>query len=175
MSLAVYPGSFDPVTYGHVDIATRAAAIFPKLIVGVFDSPAKSLLFSTQERVYLFQRALEGVPNVQVKPFYGLTVDFAREIGATVVVRGLRMATDFDFEFEMALMNRKLAPDIESVSFMSSLEFQYLSSTLLKDIVRLGGDIRDFVPDHVVSELKHRMKGPEKAPKKEVASSNFWN
>lgn len=165
MSLAVYPGSFDPVTYGHVDIATRAAAIFPRLVVAVFDSPSKSLLFSTQERVDLFQRSVEGVPNVEVRPFYGLTVDFAREIGAAVLVRGLRMATDFDFEFEMALMNRKLAPDIEVVSFMSSLEYQYLSSTLLKDIARLGGDIREFVPDHVANALRHRIKDSAKAPK----------
>jgi pantetheine-phosphate adenylyltransferase len=165
VSFAVYPGSFDPVTYGHVDIVIRAAGIFPSLVVAVFDSPAKSLLFSTQERVDLFQRSIEGIPNVEVRPYYGLTVNFAREIGATVLVRGLRMATDFDFEFEMALMNRKLAPDIEIVSFMSSLEYQYLSSTLLKDIVRLGGDIREFVPNYVASALKHRMKDLAKDPK----------
>ena len=166
MPRAIYPGSFDPVHNGHVDIATRASAVFDEIVVAIYDRPpSKTLMFGTEERVQLFSEATENITNIRVTPFTGLAPDFARASDADFILRGLRAGFDFELEFEMALMNRKLAPDIEIVSFMSSLEYQYLSSTLLKDIARLGGDIREFVPDHVASALKHRMKGPAKAPK----------
>ncbi|PZC47408.1 MAG: pantetheine-phosphate adenylyltransferase [Chloroflexi bacterium] len=157
MVTAVYPGTFDPVTNGHVDIAMRSSRLFDKVIVGVYDSPPKTLVFSTEERVELFHRAIAHIPNVEVRPYAGLTVDFAKEMGATVVVRGLRMGSDFDYEFNMALMNKKLSPDVELVCLMTRLEYQFVSSSMLKEATRLGGDVRGLVPDHVLSMLGDRL------------------
>ncbi|MEK7874297.1 MAG: pantetheine-phosphate adenylyltransferase, partial [Chloroflexota bacterium] len=134
MTIAVYPGSFDPVTYGHVDIVTRVAHLFEEVIVGVYDTPPKNLLFTTQERVEMFRRSVAHLKNVRVTQYTGLTVDFAQSMKAKVVVRGLRMISDFEREFEMALMNKKLAPGIELVCMMSSLEYQFVSSSLLKEV-----------------------------------------
>jgi pantetheine-phosphate adenylyltransferase len=156
LTVAVYPGSFDPVTNGHLDIANRAAALFDQLIVGVYDVPMKSLLFSTQERVELIRRAASHLPNVRVESYSGLTVGFARKMNAQVIVRGLRMSSDFEREFEMALMNKKLAPDIELVCLMTSLEYQFLSSSLLKEACQLGGDISNLVPEHVATALAEK-------------------
>ncbi len=158
MTVALYPGTFDPVTNGHVDITTRAANIFQRTIVGVFEAPAKEVLFTTQERTSLFRQAVQHLPNVEVSSFSGLTVEFARAVGASVVVRGLRMTTDFEYEFEMALMNRRLAPEVDVVSLMTSLEYQYVSSSLLKEVARLGGDISGLVPTHVAALLRERLK-----------------
>ena len=158
MSIAFYPGSFDPETYGHVDITTRASCIFDRVVVGVFDTPAKSLLFSAAERVELFRKAVEDLPGVEVTSYSDLTVEVAREIGAHVMVRGLRLGSDFEYEFQMALMNRKLAPEIDVVCLMTSLDHLYVSSSLLKDIARLGGELQDFVPKHVAVALRDRLR-----------------
>jgi pantetheine-phosphate adenylyltransferase len=149
----LYPGSFDPVTNGHLDIATRAAAIFDRLIVAVFDTPAKNLLFSTQERVDMLSEALKGLSNVEVTSFTGLTVDFARSAGAHVLVRGLRVMSDFEMELQMAMANRQLAPGIEVVCLMTGLQYSFLSSSVIKEIARLGGYVDNMVPEHVARAL----------------------
>lgn len=154
MIIAIYPGSFDPITNGHLDIIKRASALFGKLIIGVYDRPDKRLLFSTQERVKMTKEAVADIANVEIKAYSGLTVDFARNVGARVMVRGLRMSSDFEREFEMAMMNKKLAPDLELVCFMASLQYQFLSSSLLKEVVKLGGCLEGMVPDHVAIALK---------------------
>ena len=156
MTIAVYPGSFDPVTNGHLDIASRAAALFDQLIVGVYDIPRKHLLFSVEERVNLMIKAVAHLPNVRVESYSGLTVNFARRMNAKVIVRGLRMSSDFEREFEMALMNKKLAHDIELVCLMTSLEYQFISSSLLKETCQLGGDVTNLVPDDVVAALAEK-------------------
>ncbi len=158
MAIAIYPGSFDPVTMGHVDIAERAAALFEQLIVAVYDEPPKPLLFTTKERVALMRKALAHIPNVRVERYDGLTVEFARKMKANVIVRGLRMSSDFEREFEMALMNKKLAPELELVCFMTNLEFEFISSSLLKDVAKLGGCIDDLVPKHVAAALREKFR-----------------
>lgn len=158
MTIALYPGSFDPVTMGHVDIAERAAALFEKVIVAVYDEPPKRLMFNTEERVALMAKALEHIPNVEVTSYEGLTVEFARQVKAKVIVRGLRMSSDFEREFEMALMNKKLAPDVELVCFMTKLEFEFVSSSLLKEAAKLGGCIADLVPKHVDKALREKLR-----------------
>ena len=158
MLIALYPGSFDPVTNGHIGVATRAAALFDELVIGVFDTPPKNLLFTTAERVELIRKAIVQLKlrNVQVKPYTGLTVDFADAIGAKVLVRGLRMGSDFEREFDMALMNKKMTPHLETVCLMASAEHQFISSSLLKEAAREGGRIDNFVPKHVVIALKKK-------------------
>jgi len=154
LTIAIYPGSFDPVTNGHINIATRAAKLFEKVIIGVFDTPSKYILFSTEERVELTRVAVSHLSNVEVTSFTGLTVDFARQINANVMVRGLRMSADFEREFEMAMMNKKLNPDLELVCLMTSLNYQFLSSSLLKEVAELEGNISDLVPKHVADALR---------------------
>jgi len=153
---AIYPGSFDPVTHGHLDIIKRASSIFDKVVVGVYDRPEKRLLFSTQERVQMTQKAVSHLKNVKVVSYSGLTVDFAKIAGAQVLVRGLRMSSDFEREFEMAMMNKKLAPGLELVCFMASLQYQFLSSSLLKEVAQLGGCLEEMVPEHVAKALKQK-------------------
>jgi pantetheine-phosphate adenylyltransferase len=155
--IALYPGSFDPVTKGHVDIAERAAPLFEQLIVAVYDAPPKHLLFTTEERVELMRKALIHLHNVRVTFFSGLTVEFAKEVKADVIVRGLRMSSDFEREFEMALMNKKLAPNMELICFMTNLEYEFISSSLLKEVCRLGGCIDDLVPEHVAAALREKL------------------
>jgi pantetheine-phosphate adenylyltransferase len=157
VTIAVYPGSFDPITNGHLDIAIRAAQLFDKLIIGVYDTPDKRILFSTDERVDLVKRTVAGIPNVEVTFFTSLAVDFAKKMGAKALVRGLRMVTDFEREFEMALMNKKLYPDLELVCLMTGLQYQFLSSSLLKEVAGLGGNITNMVPDHVAVALKGKL------------------
>ena len=158
MTIAIYPGSFDPITNGHLDIATRAAKLFVKLIIGVYDRPDKHLLFTTKERVELVKLAVASLPNVKVAPFSGLAVEFARKVKAQTMVRGLRMSADFEREFDMAMMNKRLFPDLELVCLMSSLEYQFLSSSLLKEAASLGGNIDDLVPKHVATALRRKVK-----------------
>jgi len=156
VTTTIYPGAFDPITNGHLDIATRAAKLFKKVIIGVYDTPAKNLLFTTEERVDLVRQAVADLPNVEVTSFAGLTVDFAKQVGAQAIVRGLRVGADFEREFEMALMNKKLSPDCELVCFMANLRYQFVSSSLLKEVTSLGGDIDDLVPKAVAVALKER-------------------
>jgi len=158
VTIAIYPGSFDPITNGHLDIATRAAKIFQKLIIGVYDTPAKHLLFTTEERVELVRQAIANLPNVGVEAFDGLVVDFARKVNAQAVVRGLRVGADFEREFEMALMNKKLYPELEMVCLMAALEYQFLSSSLLKEVASLGGNIDNFVPKNVATALRKKVR-----------------
>ena len=163
MTRALYPGTFDPIHNGHVDIAARAASLFDELIIGVYDSPPKTLTFDTPQRLSLARDALAHLPNVRVTPYHGLTVAFAREVGASALVRGLRAISDFEFEFQMALTNKKLAPDIEFVCLMTSLEYAYLSSSILKEIAMLGGEIAGLAPERVQMALHARFAqlGPE--------------
>ncbi|MFC1941086.1 pantetheine-phosphate adenylyltransferase [Chloroflexota bacterium] len=158
MTIAVYPGTFDPITNGHLDIATRAAKLFQKVIIGVYDAPAKEPLFTTVERLELARQAVADLPNVEVKSFSGLTVDFAKAEGAQTMVRGLRIGADFEREFEMALMNKKLSPDCELVCLMTNLQYQFLSSSLLKEVANLGGYIDDLVSKPVAVALKKKMR-----------------
>ncbi|TET18363.1 MAG: pantetheine-phosphate adenylyltransferase [Dehalococcoidia bacterium] len=162
MTIAIYPGSFDPVTNGHLDIVDRAVALFDQLIIGVYDVPQKNLLFSTQERVDLIRKAVANLPTVRVESYSGLTVNFAQQMNAKVIVRGLRMTSDFEREFEMALMNKKLAPDIELVCLMTSLEYQFISSSLLKEACELGGAIEGLVPEHVATALAEKFHLPKR-------------
>ena len=158
MTTAIYPGSFDPITNGHLDIATRAAKLFDKLIIGIYDIPDKHLLFTTAERVEMARQAVIGLPNAEVHSFSRLTVDFAKKVKAQVIVRGLRMSADFEREFDMAMMNKRLFPELELICLMSSLEYQFLSSGLLKEAASLGGNIDDLVPKHVAIALKNKVR-----------------
>ncbi len=158
MTIAIYPGAFDPITNGHLDIATRAARLFEKVIIGVYDIPAaKDTLFTAEERVELVRQSVADLANVEAESFSGLVVDFARGVGAHTIVRGLRLITDFEREFEMALMNRKLYPDCELVCLMANQKYQFLSSSLLKEVASLGGDINDLVPEAVALALKEKV------------------
>jgi len=158
LNIAIYPGSFDPITNGHLDIATRAAKLFDKLVIGVYETPNKPLLFSTEERVELIRKAIAGLPNVEVESFRGLTVDFARRVKAKAMVRGLRMSADFEREFDMAMMTKKLFPELEFVCLMSSMEYQFLSSSLMKEAASLGGAIDDLVPKHIAAALREKFQ-----------------
>ena len=157
MTIAIYPGAFDPITNGHLDIATRAAKLFQKLIIGVYATPSKNILFTTKERVDLVRQTIADLPNVEVKPFTGLTVEFAKEVGAQAIVRGLRIGADFEREFEMALMNKKLSPDCELVCLMANQKYQFLSSSLLKEVASLNGYIDDLVSKPVAAALKKKV------------------
>lgn len=156
MTIALYPGSFDPITHGHLDIIKRASSLFEELVIGVYDRPDKRLLFDTKERVEMVQQAVAHLSNVQVRPYSGLTVDLAKKVNAQVLVRGLRMSSDFEREFEMAMMNKKLSPDLELVCFMAGLQYQFLSSSLLKEVAQLGGCLENMVPDHVAAALRNK-------------------
>ncbi len=158
MITAIYPGSFDPITNGHIDIAKRAVKLFDRLVVAIYRRPDKRLFFTTEERVDMAKRAMANMPSVEVVSFDGLVVDFARKIKASCMVRGLRMSADFEREFEMAMMNKKLYPDLELVCFMASQEYQFLSSSLLKEVACLGGNIVNLVPEHVAKALKEKVK-----------------
>ncbi len=168
MTVALYPGSFDPATKGHIDVAERAAALFDYLIVAVYDIPSKSLLFSTGERVALVREALSHLVNVSVQDYTGLTVEFARKVGAKFIVRGLRVSSDFEREFEMALMNQKLAPDIDSVFLMTTLEYEFISSSIIKEVCELGGYIDGLVPKVVATALKEKYFGKVDSQKPEA-------
>ena len=157
MTIAIYPGSFDPITNGHLDIALRAAKLFEKLIIGVYDSPDKSILFTTKERVELVRQTIVNLPNIEVESFTGLTVGFAKKVGAQVIVRGLRMSGDFEREFDMAMMNKKLSPELELACLMANQEYQFLSSSLLKEVANLSGNIEDLVPKHVATALRRKV------------------
>lgn len=160
MPRAIYPGTFDPVHNGHVDIATRAAGLFEHLTVAIYARPLKNLLFSTQERMTMIEDALGHIPNLSVTTYNQLTVDLAREVGAQAVVRGLRVISDFELEFQMALTNKKLAPEIEFVCLMTSQEYAFLSASTVKEIAMLGGCVDGMVPKHVVEALRVKFEAP---------------
>jgi pantetheine-phosphate adenylyltransferase len=153
---ALYPGTFDPITLGHIDIIHRARHIFENLVVAVADNPEKSPLFSVPERMDIIKSAIGNLDRVTITSFNDLTAKFAKSINAGVIIRGLRAVSDFEFEFQMALMNRKIEPDIETVFLMPSEKYSYLSSSLVKDIARRGGDVSAFVPEGVKGRLEKR-------------------
>lgn len=160
MTTAIYPGTFDPVTNGHLDIAMRAARIFDKLVIGVYAYPDKKTLFNIEERTEMMRKSVAHVPNIEVMSFSGLTIEFAKSVNALTIVRGLRMGADFEREFDLGLMNKKLSPDIELVCLMSDLKYQFLSSSLLKEAALLGADIHDLIPKHVAVALRKKVNRP---------------
>ena len=157
MIVALVPGSFDPPTKGHLDVVERCVGIFDEVVVGVVHNPSKSSLFSAHERIDMLRRCCEEWPNVRVESFQGLLVDFAREVGAKTVVKGLRAVTDFDYEIQMSQMNRHLDGDIVSLFVATKPEYGYLSSSLVKEVARLGGSVDDLVPPIVAQALKERI------------------
>lgn len=154
MRTVIYPGSFDPLTNGHLDIVQRAAKLFDKVIIAVANNETKKPLFNLRERVELVKRGIKHLPNVEADSFNGLLVEFADERGACAVIRGLRAVSDFEFEFQLALMNRKLNDKIETIFMMPRGAYTFLSSRIVKEVARLGGDISPFVPEHVQKALK---------------------
>jgi len=154
---AIYPGTFDPVTYGHMDIIERASKIYDQVFVGVAHSSSKKPLFNVKERVSMLKNATEKLDNVSVEDFEGLVVNYAEKKKSCVIIRGLRMISDFEFEFQMALTNRKLNKDVETIFMMTSDSYSYLSSKLIKETVSMGADVKDFVPDFVAEKLKEKL------------------
>ena len=161
MTSAVYPGTFDPVTMGHLDIIKRAAYLYDSLTIGVLHNSQKTPLFSTEERVKILQKATKDIPNVKVCSFEGLSVDFARSEGAKVIVRGIRLMSDFEMELQMAQTNRMLAPDVDTAFLCTSLHYSYLSSTTVKEVAKFGGDISEFVPGFLVEEIQKKIAEKE--------------
>lgn len=155
---AVYPGSFDPITNGHVDIIRRGLKIFNEIVIAVLENPKKRPLFSTEERIEMIQNIFSGEEKIKIKSFQGLLVQFAKKINAPIVMRGLRAISDFEYEFQMTLMNRKLDPDIETFFMMPSVEYSFLSSKLVKEVSMLGGCLKDLVPPEVEKKLKEKFK-----------------
>lgn len=155
---AIYAGTFDPMTMGHLDVVERAAHIFPELVVAVAAVTGKSTLFSQKERVEMVKKSVAGMPNVTVKSFDGLLVEYARAQGAGVLIRGLRAFSDFEYEFQMALTNRRLAPDIETLFLMPKQDYSFLSSTNVKQVASLGGNVTEFVPAAVAKALARKLK-----------------
>jgi pantetheine-phosphate adenylyltransferase len=158
MIRAVFPGTFDPIHYGHIDIAHRASRIFDEVVVAVYDKPLKSLLFMPEVRISLVRTAFEDYPKIKVMGYSGMTVEFCRNIGAQAIVRGLRVFSDFEYEFRMALANHRLAPEIELIALITAEEHTFLSSTTVREIASLGGDTSSMVPPHVDLALKKQFK-----------------
>ncbi len=156
--IAIYPGSFDPITYGHMDIVKRAAGLVDHLIIGVLMNQHKNPLFSLEERVALIEEAVHDMPNVSVQSFDGLTIDFAEKVHARMIIRGLRAMTDFDYEFQMAHTNQTLNPEIETVFLSTGLDFSYVSSSVSKEIFLYGGDVSKLVPAHVIDAMQRKVK-----------------
>ena len=157
VKIAVYPGTFDPITNGHLDLIRRSARMFDQVIVGVTENPAKKALFPIEERVAMIREAIADLPRASVETFDKLTVDFARRVGARYIVRGLRAVSDFEYELQMGMMNRELASDVETVFLVPAAEFSFVSSTLVKDVIRLGGSVKGFVPPAVEKCLRDRL------------------
>ena len=160
MRIAIYPGSFDPVTLGHYDLIQRAEKLVDRLVVAVLHNPAKSCAFSVAERVDFLRELLADAPNVEVTTFHGLLVDFAKQQGSHFIVRGVRAFSDFEYEFQMALMNRKLAPDLETVFLMPKEEYSVVSSRMVREVGAMGGDISGLVPELLVERISSRLKNP---------------
>jgi len=158
MLRAIYPGSFDPVTFGHIDIIERAARISDELIVGVLQNKAKTPLFSVEERVIMLREVTKHLKNVKIIPFEGLLIEFAKKMDAKVIVRGLRAITDFEYELQMSQTNRKLNSDVETLFLTTSLDYSYLSSTTVKEVASYDGDITQFVPEFVAEKVTEKIK-----------------
>jgi pantetheine-phosphate adenylyltransferase len=159
MVKALFPGTFDPIHYGHIDIASRAARLFDEVVMAVYDKPLKSLIFSPEERMALVREAFHDNPKINVTGYSGLTIHYARQIDAQVIVRGLRVFSDFEFEFRMALANQRLASDIETVALITAEQHTFLSSSTVKEIAMLNGDVSSMVPEHVERALKIKVAG----------------
>lgn len=158
MLTAIYPGSFDPVTYGHLDIIHRSARLFDKVVVGVLSNSAKSPLFSAQERVNILKKVTGDIPNLEIKSFSGLSVTFAKECDAKVIVRGLRAITDFEYELQLAQTNRILSKEIDTMFLTTSLEYAYLSSSTVKEAASFGADISHFIPPYAANKVKEKYR-----------------
>ena len=156
MTIAVYAGMFDPITNGSLDIATRAARLFDKLIIAILDTTGRRILFTTEERIKMVKGATNNIPNIEVHAFTGMAADYARSVEAQALIRGLRMSSDFEREFEMALMTKKLYPDLETVCLMTCLEYQFLTASLLKEVASLNGNVDTMVPKNVAKALKKK-------------------
>ncbi len=155
--IGVYPGTFDPVTHGHIDIIKRSLKVFDKVIVAVAPNPQKAPLFDVNERVFMIQEATRGLKNLQIEQFEGLLVEFVKRQGGTAVIRGLRAVSDFEYELQIALMNRKLDSEVETVFMMPSQEYTYLTSSIVKAVASYGGEVKDFVPEIVLKKLKEKL------------------
>ncbi len=163
--IAIYPGTFDPITNGHLSIIKRALEIFDKLIVAILINPQKKPLFSVEERIFMIKEATKDIGNVEVDTFEGLLVDYAVKKGVNVIIRGLRATSDFEFEFQMALMNRKLNRSIQSIFLMTDYKWLYVSSSIIKEVARFGGDVKGLVPDIVNEKLKQKFAETAKGGK----------
>jgi pantetheine-phosphate adenylyltransferase len=157
--IALYPGTFDPITNGHADLVSRASALFEKIVVGVAESPAKGPGLALEQRIELARAALGGIPNVEIRGFSSLLAHFVREVGAGVLLRGLRAVSDFEYEFQLASMNRHLVPEVETLFLTPAEQYSFISSSLVREIARLGGDVSGFVHPAVADALKRRYLG----------------
>ena len=155
--IAIYPGTFDPVTYGHIDLIERASKIFDKVIVAVAHNKSKGVLFSVEERVAMLQDAVKGIPNIIIEDFDGLVVEYAKRRGSNVMIRGLRMISDFEYEFQMAGMNRNLYPDVETIFLTPGEQYMFISATMVREIAMLGGDVSKFVHPAISERLAKRV------------------
>ena len=162
MRVAVYPGSFDPVTLGHIDIIQRTAKMFDKVVIGVLRNRSKSPLFTAEERVELLKQVTADIPNVEVQSFQGLLIDFVRQNHANVIVRGLRAITDFEYELQMAQTNRVIAPEIDTIFLTTNLKYSYLSSTIVKEIARYHGNINEFLHPYVAEKVREKVEEEER-------------
>lgn len=176
MTIAIYPGSFDPIHNGHIDIALRAARMFEKVIWAAYDHRVrlKNVLFSSEERVAFMREAVRNIPNIEVLPYHGLTVEFARKVGAKAIVRGLRVTYDFEIEYQMALINRQQADEIDTVCLMTSAEYAFVSSSILKEVALANGRIDEMVPPFVANALRERLAqlGDDQSDKVKLVSLN---
>lgn len=159
MKIAVYPGSFDPVTNGHLDVIQRSAKVFDKVIVGVLDNAAKKPVFTSQEREEMLRQVTAGIKNVEVYSFSGLLVDFMKRFDSAVIIKGLRTISDFEYEFQMALLNKSLNPDVETFFMMTDSKYSYISSSMVKEVARWGGSIDEFVPCDIIEVINRRLSG----------------